>query len=284
LTAYSRDNKDEARPTIRQTTENTQQVGHVNAQHVEASYTRDIDEQARPTIRQTTENTKYIGHVNAQTIEAGYTRDKEDEARPTIRQTTEQTQYIGHINAQDKEGTYTRDINDEARPTIKQTTLYSSPAGRMNNSNMGNYARDKKDEARVTIKQTTLLQDYTGGLHGEIEAQISNEAANNMEIDERREISTYNRAPNGKGDLNGPYIDRENVRMNDRRELYSYVSHPHKPLDMSVMPTTSRDTIENVYSMSKPVIETSSYYVNPYFINTLKNNPLVNDIYHQKNV
>jgi len=154
----------------------------------------------------------------------------------------------------------------------------------MNNSNMGNYARDKKDEARVTIKQTTLLQDYTGGLHGEIDAQISHEAANNMEIDERREISTYNRAPNGKGDLNGPYIDRDNVRMNDRKELYSYVSHPHKPLDMSVMPTTSRDTIENVYSMSKPVIETSSYYVNPYFINTLKNNPLVNDIYHQKNV
>ncbi len=284
LDMYTRDVTDEARPTIRQTTENTQHVGHVNAQNVEASYVRDVIDEARPTIRQTTENTQHIGHINAQNIEAGYTRDKEEKARPTIRQTTENTIYIGHINAQDKEGSYTRDVNDEARPTIKQTTLYSTPAGRMNNSNMGNYARDKNDKARVTIKQTTLLEDYTGGLHGEIDGQISHQAADNMEIDDRREISTYNRTPNGKGDLNGPYIDKENVRMNDRRELYNYVSHPHKSLDMSVMPTTSRDTIQNTYSISKPVIETSTYYVNPYFINTLKNNPLVNDIYHQKNV
>jgi len=275
--------QDKAKPTIKQTTLISKRPTG-NPSKALAGYSRDKEDEAKPTIRQTTENTQQIGHANAQHGEAGYARDKEDKAKPTIRQTTENTQQIGHANAQNIEAGYTRDINDEARPTIKQTTLYSSPAGRMNNSNMGNYTRDKQDEARVTIKQTTLLEDYTGGLHGEVDAQISHEAANNMETDERRELSAYNRAPNGKGDLNGPYLDRENVRMNDKKELYSYVSHPYKPLDMSVMPTTSRDTIQNIYSMSKPVIETSSYYVNPYFINTLKNNPLVNDIYHQKNV
>ena len=147
---------------------------------------------------------------------------------------------------------------------------------------MGNYT-DLMDTMRATTKETTMLEDYTGGLHGEVEAPTSHEASNNMCIDERREISTYNRAPNGKGDLNGPYIDKDNVRLNEPI-LFSYVPHPHKSLDHSVMPTTSRDTIEKIYSMSKPVIETSSYYINPYFINTLKDNPLVNDIYHQKNV
>ena len=275
--------QDDAKPTIKQTTLiSNRPTG--NPSRETQTYMRDKEYDAKPTIRQTTETNQYIGPANGQDVESIYVRDKEDTAKPTIRQTTESNKYIGHINAQDKEGIYVRDSNDEARPTIKQTTLYSSPGGRMNNSSMGNYTRDFNDVAKTTIKQTTLLENYTGGMHGEIDGPISHEAANNMTVDDCREISMYNRAPNGKGDLNGPYIDRENVRMNDRKELYSYVSHPHKPLDMSVMPTTSRDTIENIYSMSKPVIETSTYYVNPYFINTLKNNPLVNDIYHQKNV
>ncbi len=281
---YSRDQKDEAKPTLRQQTEETKHIGILTSVTNESTYSRDVNEIARQTIRQQTESTKHIGHANSKNIEGTYVRDLVDKAKTTIRQQTEDTKYIGHVNSSINESTYTRDQTDTAKPTIKQTTIYSTPAGRMNNSNMGNYARDVNDEAKVTTRQTTLLQDYTGGLHGEVDAQISHEAANNMQIDERREISTFNRASNGKGDLNGPYIDPENVRFNDKRTLYSHVSHPHKPLDHSVMPTTSRHTIETVYSMSKPVIETSSYYVNNNFINTLKNNPLVNDIYHQKNV
>jgi hypothetical protein len=275
--------QDDAKPTIKQTTLISKRpIG--NPSQALATYTRDLTDKTKSTIRQTTETNQYIGHINSQTIEAGYTRDKDDKARTTIKQTTENTQYIGSINPQIIEASYTIDKDNKARPTIKQSTLYSTPTGRLNNSNMGNYTRDKNDEARVTIKQTTLLEDYTGGLNAEINAPISHEAANNMDIDEKREVLTYNRNPNGKGDLNGPYIDKENVRMNNRKELYSYVSHPYRPLDMSVMPTTSRETIENIYSLSKPVIETSSYYVNPYFINTLKNNPLVNDLYHPKNL
>ena len=284
LIAYARDKDDEAKSTIRQQTEETKFIGHANNKNHEATYVRDLDEVAKITIRQQTENTKFIGHANDKNHESIYVRDLDEIAKPTIRQQTENTKYIGHINSNNKESTYVKDNDYNAKPTIKQTTVYSTPAGRMNNSNMGNYAKDINEQARVTIKQTTLLKDYTGGIHGEIDGQISNQAANNMSIDDRREISTYNRTPNGKGDLNGPYLDAENVRFNDKKDVFSYVSNPHKPLDHSVMPTTSKETIEKVYSMSKPVIETSSYYVNPYFINTLKNNPLVNDIYHQKNV
>lgn len=242
--------QDEAKPTIKQTTLiSNRPTG--NASLVTAPYSRDINDSAKTTQRQTTENNQYIGHANSNSIESSYVRDKEDSAKPTQRQTTEATQYIGQAKNQSLEGSYARDVNDEARPTIKQTTL---------------------------------LQDYTGILRGENEKKISHEAANNMTIDERREISMYNRAPNARKDLNGPYIDEENVRMNDRRDLYSYVSHPFKMLDQNVMPNTSQETIRQVYSMSKPVIETSSYYINSNFINTLKDNPLVNDIYHQKNI
>jgi len=279
---YARDLTDKARTTIRQQTEQTQHVGHTKSSDKVGTYARDLTDKARTTIRQQTEETQHIGHTKSSDKAGTYARDLEDKARTTIRQQTEQTQHVGHTKANDKSVSYVKDYTDIAKPTIKQTTIVSTPGGRVANSNMGNYT-DLMDSMRITTKETTMLEDYTGGLHGEVEAPTSHEASNNMCIDERREISTYNRTPNGKGDLNGPYIDKDNVRLNEPI-LFSYVPHPHKSLDHSVMPTTSRDTIEKIYSMSKPVIETSSYYINPYFINTLKDNPLVNDIYHQKNV
>jgi hypothetical protein len=242
-----------------------------------------LQDQAKPTIKQTTLiSNRSSGNVfNSLGI---YTKDKYDEAKHTHRQTTENTKYIGHINSMMEGGNYTRDKNEIAKPTIKQTTLYTTPGGRVNNINMGNYTRDIVDEARKTTKQTTINNNYVGNLHGEIEGKISHEASKNMETDDRREISMYNRTPNGKSDLNGPYLNPTTVRMNNRKELYNYVSHPHKSLDMSVMPTISRHTIEKEYIHSKPIIEMSGYYINNNFINTLKDNPLVNDIYHQKNV
>ena len=279
---YVRDLTDKARTTIRQQTEETQHVGHTKSSDKEGTYVRDLSDKARTTIRQQTEETQHIGHTKSSDKSGTYARDLEDKARTTIRQQTEETQHIGHSRDNNKSVSYIKDYTDIAKPTIKQTTIVSTPGGRVANSNMGNYT-DLMDTMRATTKETTMLEDYTGGLHGEVEAPTSHEASNNMCIDERREIATYNRTPNGKGDLNGPYIDKDNVRLNEPI-LFSYVPHPHKSLDHSVMPTTSRDTIEKIYSMSKPVIETSSYYINPYFINTLKDNPLVNDIYHQKNV
>ena len=280
---YTRDINDTSRTTIRQQTEDNNYMGTISSSNIDASYTRDINDTTRTTIRQQTENNNYTGTISSSNIEANYTRDLNDTTRTTIRQQTENNNYTGTINSSSIEASYTRDIYEIAKPTIKQTTIIATPGGRLNNSTMGNYSRDNNDEARMTTKQTTLLQNYTGSAHGDIEKPSSHHAANNMTIDERREISTYNRTTNGKKDLNGPYIDRDNVRLNEPI-LFSYVPHPHKPLDHATMPTTTNETIGQFMSMSKPVIETSSYYVNPYFINTLKNNPLVNDIYHQKNV
>jgi hypothetical protein len=273
--------QDNAKPTIKQSTIiNIRKNGNVNGE-VSMNYTRDLNDSAKVTTRQLTELTKHIGHANCVDVDGTYVRDINDQAKPTIRQNTELTQHIGHANVVDVDGSYVRDLDDKTRPTIKQTTIYTTPGGRLNNLNMGNYTRDLDDTARTTIKQTTHLENYTGTLHGEIEGKISHEAANNMEIDCRREITTFNRTSNGHKDINGPIINEENVRLNDKRILFNYVSHPHKNLDHSVMPTTTRQEIETLYSSSKPIIETSNYYINPYFINTLKNNPLVNDIYHQ---
>jgi phage anti-repressor protein len=89
----------------------------------------------------------------------------EDKARMTVRQTTELTQFIGAAHATERESSY---------------------------------ARDMEDKARTTTKETTLLEDYVGVATGMVENKVSHDAAYNMEIDERREISTYNRAANGK--------------------------------------------------------------------------------------
>ena len=148
---------------------------------------------------------------------------------------------------------------------------------------MGNYTRDEKDIARQTIKQTIINNNYVGGIKTDVEKKISHDATDNIELDDRREISTFNRPSNGKKDLHGPYINKENVELNNP-VLYSYVQIPHKSLDQSIMPSVPKDLVEKVYIRARPVIQTSSYYINNNFINTLADNPLVNDLYHQKNI
>ena len=281
-TSYARDINDKTRTTIKEQTEKNQHVGHANAINMESTYIKNYNDIAKPTIRQQTETTNYTGVIKSNDQEGTYIKNYNDIAKPTIRQQTEATNYTGVIKSNDQEGTYIKNYNDIAKPTIKQTTIVQTPGGRVANSNMGNYT-NLTDDMKTTTKETTLLKDYTGGLHGEIDKPISHDASNNMCLDDRREISMYNRTPNGKRDVNGPQIDKDNVRLNEPI-IFNYVPQPHKSLDHSVMPTVSKNIIEQVYSMSKPVIESSSYYINPYFINTLNDNPYVNDIYHQKNV
>jgi hypothetical protein len=272
--SYSRDVKDIAKITQREGMDNTQYVGHLSSL-VDNTYVRDYTDIAKTTTRQQTENTQYIGNINSQDNEKTYVKDYNDIAKTTTRQQTENTQYIGHLNSLINESTYSKDYNDTAKPTIRQTTLVATPGGRVSNISAGNYT-NITDDMKKTIKETTLLKDYKGVAHGEIEQKISHQAANNMSCDDRREISTYNRPANGKGDDYGPYINEATVQLNEPI-LYSHFPNPLKNLDYSVMPST-------VINKSKPVIESSSYYINANFINTLKNNPLVNDMFHQKNI
>jgi len=238
---------------------------------------------AKPTIKQTTLINDPTANFSSNYNVSNYTRDENDYAKVTIRQQTENTKNIGAIKSAISDSNYVIDNNYNAKITVKETTLAPTPLGREYNSDMGNYTRDEKDNARPTTKQTTIDTIYIGGVRSDIENKISHEATNNIELDDRREISTYNRPANGKKDLHGPYINRENVELNNPL-LYSYVPIPHISLDKSIMPSVPRELIEKVYIRAKPVVETSSYYINDCFINTLADNPLVNDIYHQKNI
>ena len=236
---------------------------------------------AKPTIKQSTLIVDLAANISNNI--SNYIRDDKDNAKLTKRQETEETHQIGSIKNVNNDSSYVIDNNYIAKSTIKQSTIAPTPLGREHNSEMGNYTRDDKNTARDTIKQTTIDTKYIGGIKSEIDNKISHEATDNIELDDRRELSTYNRPANGRKDLHGPYINRENVELNDPL-LYSYVPIPHISLDQSIMPHTSKDIIEKVYIRAKPVIETSSYYINDCFINTLADNPLVNDIYHQKNI
>ena len=149
--------------------------------------------------------------------------------------------------------------------------------GRLNNSNMGSYSIDPNDIAKDTMKQTTIINNYISNPTSEINAPLSHQASNNMCIDDRREISTYNRAPNGKADLNSPYIDEENVKFNENRDIYTYVPNPKKNLDYTIT------ELPDHYDDNKLVLKKDEYSINPSFINTLNNNDLVNDIFHPKN-
>ena len=252
-------NTDNAKTTHR---EGTSHNLAINVNSNEKTMYSNLTDSLKPTIKQT--NLFSVPEKNVKTnIEQTYS-NLTDSAKITIREQTENNNHTGTLNNSSLDAPYLKN-NDSAKPTVKQTTLLSTPGGRLNNSNMGNYATI--DEAKTTIKQTTLLENYNGGIHGEIEEKISHEASNNMQIDCRREISTYNRGANGKADLNGPYIDRDNVKLNEPL-LYSHVSHPFKNLDNSVMPSSS------AYPSNKPIIQMSGYYINSNLKDTLKNNSI----------
>ena len=274
---YTIDNNYNAKNTIRQIiNEKMLDVTNISNNNIDTTYVRDILNKTRPTIRQSTENSNYISNVNNYD-NLSYTRDINDKAKITIKELTENNNYISNIN-NSNETIYIKDKNYDCKPTIKQTTLHGTHGGRINNSNMGNIL-DLTDKAKITIKQTSLLQNYTGVIKNEIEKPISHLESNNMEIDERRELLTFNRHPNGKADLHGPYIEEENVNLRDPL-LYSYVSHPHKNLDQSVMPSCE--------SINRQIINPKdnngdNYHINDNFINTLEDNPYVNDLFHQKN-
>jgi hypothetical protein len=264
---------DNMKATIRQSTSHNMAI-NATAQDKQAPvhYTDNM----KPTIRQSTSHNIAL---NLTSQDKNAPVNITDKMKDTIRQSTSHNIAL-NLTSQDKNVPV--NITDKMKDTIRQSTSHNI-ATNVNNMNMGNYSLDSNDIARRTTRETTNLENYNGVATAEINRPTSHDAVENMEIDERREISTYNRAANGKSDLNGPYIDRNHVHLNEPI-LYSYTPAPHKKLDFTVMPTVTRDVIENVYAMSKPIIDTSSYYISSNFINTLKNNPLVNDIYHQKNV
>ena len=255
-------------------------IHEIKEQNVKGMYNdaySNLTDNAKPTIKQSTVLTKQIGGVKSNIQENGYSRDEKDVAKTTTKQMTEQTKHIGHATGATHEERYVRDENDVAKTTIKQTTEITKYIAQPDNSNTHmSYSIHNDDKARPTIKQGTIIKTYNGPLSGEISHQISHEASNNMLTNDCREITAnFNRSANGKADTNGPILERDNVKLIDKL-TYSYTPNPLQSLDNSVMPSVMKHPIPKI-------VDNSDYYVNPIFINTLKNNPLVNDIYHPKN-
>ena len=271
--------EDKAKTTIREGTENTQNIGGAKSNITDSTYHKNNDN-AKVTIRQQTENTQIIGGAKSNITDSTYHKNN-DNAKVTIRQQTENTQNIGGAKSNISDSTYHKN-NDSAKVTIRQQTENTQNIGGAKSNITDSTYHKNNDSAKVTIRQQTENTQNIGSASAEINKPKSHMDANNMSISDCREISTYNRPSNGKSDLNGPYINRENVKLNEPL-LYSYTPNPHQNLDFSVTPTVNQEIIREVYKNSRPIIDTSSYHINANFINTLKNNPYVNDIYHQKN-
>ena len=271
---------DKAKPTIKQCTSHN--IVTNIAPDIYESYTN-ITDKAKPTIKQCTSH-NIVTNIAPDVYES-YTNIT-DKAKQTIKQTTETTKYIGPADDNNNMGTYV-EFDDTAKPTIKETTVViPKPVSSAYVSTATIYPRTKGDYAKETIKQTTIDNNYRGNVRTDVNAQISHDAANNMTPNLCREATvTFNRPANGKGDLHGPYIDRDNVELADSIH-YTYAGNPYKALDHGVTPTLTNSQIQNINTIktnSKPTNQTVSYYINSNYINTLNNNPFVNDIYHQKN-
>ena len=269
-----------AKPTIKQTTSHNIITNFKPDTYESYSNVTDC---AKPTTKQTTSH-NIITNVKPDAYET-YT-SVTDNARNTIKQTTEATQYIGAINDNYTNISY-NELEDNAKATIKETTvIIPQPIANANRESSKIYSRTVDDIAKYTIKPSTIDNNYISNIRTDVNAQISHDSANNMTANICREaVVTFNRPANGKADLHGPYIDRNNVELADTIH-YSYAGNPFKPLDHSVAPTLSNDQIKDINRIktnSKPTNQTVSYYINSNYINTLGKNPFVNDLYHQKN-
>ena len=270
--------EDKARETIRETTSHNVILGaSADVAGPNASY----EDQARQTIREGTSHNLILG-ASADVAGPNYTYA--DKAKPTIKQSTLYTTPGMNVTSS-VPVTYTRDARDKAKATHRETTedtIYEGPLHGVDN--YAGYTRDARDKARTTVKETTLLTDYHGGLSGPVERPESHIAADNMTIRETREISMYNRPANGGADRAGPQFNKETLRTNCRKDTVYYVSHPSRPLDQSVMPSANDAYQKKCIENKKPQLSYGNYYTNNVFINTLNQNPYVNDLQHQKNV
>ena len=261
-------NEDEAKTTIKQGTSHnivSNLIGYGKSMVVQM-----LGQTAKPTIKQTTSHNIV---ANPKGSLQTYALDNSNIAKQTVREDTGNFQKLGNLGSNTSQYVLSNDV--EAKPTIKETTLHHTPEGRAYN-NIGNYTRDEKDIAKNTIRQTTENTEQIGALRSEYTAEYSREATNNAKIDERREISVQGRTPNGGKSKTSPNVNNTNVELNEPI-LYSHVPNPVQNINYMCRPNPSDNTF------SRPVIDNSSYYISSNRVSTLKNNPYVNDIYHQKN-
>ena len=274
-------NNDLAKTTIKQMTSHDIVSNFTNV-NANPQYLKNND-LAKTTIKQMTSH-NIVSNFNSVNSNSQYLKNN-DVAKKTMKENVETTTYIGSAVDNFTNATY-KQLSDTMKPTIKQTTTVPVPVSNLYMSSSVNYSRNPKDKMRDTIKQTIINNNYIGNTRNEIEGGISHEASSNMHQNLCREKTTYNRPANGKSDQMGPLFDKDTFEPNNPL-LYGYTGNAYRKLDQTAMPTLGNQQILNINKVktnSKPIIDTSSYYINNNFINTLKDNPFVNDLYHQKNI
>lgn len=273
-TSYLKNN-DLAKQTIKENTMYSDNEINLSKSSL-GNYVKDEKDIARDTIKQTNLYSTGDGNLNNTSGNIGYNRDKKLNAKPTIKHSTLYSTGNGNLGRENAESGYYKDKNMKTKATIKETTLHPTQQGRLGRENgeVG-YYKDKNDKAKTTIKQTTLLKNRTGPVFAEVEKHTLQNAEKNMSIDERREILTYNRPAGPKSDLVGPVINKKTVKLKKpqfvKRDNYGFNREG-----------CNLGQLNQSYTRNKQLLQTANYRINDDYITTLHNNPLVNDLMHQK--
>jgi hypothetical protein len=264
---------DNAKDTIKQTTIENNII--LNPTPISRNPYTQLTDNAKQTIKETTLTNTPGGNIKSYVSDSYY--NNEDSAKTTIKETTLTNTPAINVKSIIPDTYYNNE--DSAKTTIKETTLTPSQMGRMYDPNQVSYHLSNDATARTTIKETSLLTNYIGNANSDVKMPKSEQAERNIVIDDRRQItSMLNYTANPKSDQMRGDIIKENVNFNDKRMTYSYIPTPGQSLNYS------KTCFENKHTDRKTNLNNNFYKIDPIFINTLNDNPLVNDIRHQKNI
>ena len=260
---------DDAKATIKQTTLYSRDGNMKPNDHT--SYSNLMDD-AKATIKQTTLYSR-DGNINPNDHTSYSTL--QDDARNTIKQTT---LYSREGNMDPNGFTSYSNLQDEARPTIKHSTLFHVPEKSLSRPGARVDKQIIMDKARNTIKQTTLLEGHVPALASvEPKARVYDDALN-MYHDDCKETSLQSRPnPGGQHQFRAEYDNDSDTR---NRLFVNSAREPSisRPLDYQ---TPNPEISFSTRYRDSSVI--NNYHITDDFTNTLKDNPLVNDLRHQKN-
>jgi len=151
------DPNDNAKTTIRETTEDNQRKGNMGRTKLQGPV-YDQNDNLKTTIRETTENNKHHGNVARSSLQ-GPVYDKTDNLKTTIRETTENNHHHGNIGHHERKGRV-YDPSDNAKTTIRETTEDNNRHGNLGKFRHVGKVYDRNDSAKTTIRETTEDNKY----------------------------------------------------------------------------------------------------------------------------
>jgi hypothetical protein len=188
------DPTDTARTTIAETLIHDE-TGRGTLTGAKELYVYDPDEIAKKTIRETLNEVDYTANMGASNKKTRVYN--EDDARTTIKETTIDTNYDGHPSTLAKGDAYDF-IDVDARTTQKQFISDNDYYGGVGHDKGEGYITNEH-EAKTTQKQFISDRDHYGVAKGKDTKQMSYEEYENAHIDERKEVTLFDRDPTAQG-------------------------------------------------------------------------------------